>query len=121
MGYREPIDEKYEVIVENAIVRITRNGEDWLTDPPGAKAWIAVADRLERDREDWEESGSTLSVPDYLSVVEQISSKLTAAWGWTHDDPDARKMAELIANNVHQVAAKTRTDTMVLVRALFSK
>jgi hypothetical protein len=50
MTYSETIDEKYGITVDQRGVRITRHGEDWLQDPPGAKAWISVADILEKQR-----------------------------------------------------------------------
>lgn len=51
MDYNEKIDEKYGVKVSEGRVEVTRNGEEWLVNPEGAKAWISVADRLEKARE----------------------------------------------------------------------
>lgn len=57
MSYDRHLDDenKYRVKVDNGKVKITRYGEEWLTNPEGSNAWIAVADQLEKLREENEE------------------------------------------------------------------
>lgn len=48
MSYSVRLDEKYQLSVADGHVTITRNGEEWLVNPAGSKAWISAADVIER-------------------------------------------------------------------------
>lgn len=117
--YREPIDEKYEIVVEDSgKVSITRNGEDWITDPLAAKAWIAVADRFEREQESWANAGSTMNPEEYLEASRQIAKQLTETWGWLPDEPEALRLADNLAGILHLAVEGTRTRPLVFLEAL---
>jgi len=120
-GYSEPIDEKYYLSVNEGQVEITRNGEEWLVNPPGAKAWISVADELEKLRQERRDFiAGALSEKEQSRAAEAIAEHLAEVWGWLPDEPEAVKLAEQLAAVIHVATANTETKAQTLLSALLT-
>ncbi len=120
-GYSEPIDEKYHLSVNEGVVEITRNGEEWLVNPEGAKAWISVADELEKLRKERRDSRvGELQELAWSDAAEQITEHLTEVWGWLPDEPEAVQLGEQLASVLHLASANTNTHPLTLLSALLT-
>lgn len=119
MTYNETIDEKYSIEVnENGRVKINRYGENWLENPEGAKAWIAVADLLETQRELFDSEGSPLTVDQLNETASMIAHRLTEAWGWLPDEEEAHQIGRQLAAIIHLAVKGTRTAPSTMIQAL---
>ena len=48
---RARIDERYEIVLfEDGNLEVLRNGERWLENPVGSKAWIAALYKIKGDK-----------------------------------------------------------------------
>jgi len=69
------IDDKYTYEYDNGRVRILRHGQDWLTDPQGAKAWIAAAGVIEELRTALDDAiGAAVAAYDGNAMIQQANA-----------------------------------------------
>ena len=78
MAEQIPIDERYTYQFDNGNVQILRHGEPWLGEEPGgfpgSKAWISVANEIEKLRKQVEDLQTELAEPDAPITTEHRSA-----------------------------------------------